>query len=97
MALIIMMMRVTAFIIGQGAIPDLLWEETHKGVDTRGVRLTKGRLESWLPHLIRDAFSDYSIYDGLNACVSPPGCTLLPKSYTEALTLQCDCLKKGSN
>ena len=95
MALIITMMRVTAFITGQGAIPDLLC--LHKGMDTREVRLTKGRLESWLPHLIRDAFSDYSIHDGLNACVSPPGCTLLPKSYTEALTLQCDCLEKGSN
>lgn len=46
MALIVTMMRVTAFIIGQGAIRDLLWEETHKGVNTREVRLTKGRLES---------------------------------------------------
>ena len=39
-ALTITVMRVTAFIVGQAAIPDLSWEETHKGVDTREVRLT---------------------------------------------------------
>lgn len=88
-ALTITVMRGNSFIVKLTAIPDLLWEQT-LGRRHQGGEAHVGRLESWLPRLIRDAFSDYSIYYGLNACSpSPPAAPLLPKSCTEALTLQC--------